>query len=189
VEGRLKTHFGETLISDLWRPFACVSTDLTTNGEFIHRRGLLRHALRCSLSLPGVLPPMIEDDHVLVDGALVDNLPVDLVHGVHDGWTIGVDVAQAEGLRPADLKLRPSGWAWIASGAWRRGPPIVSVLMRAATVGADAATAAVRRSLDVTILPAVESVELRDWKAYDPAVQAGYNAALAVADQLAKMAG
>jgi NTE family protein len=187
VEARLKQHFGETRISDLWRPFACVSTDLTTGGEYVHHRGQLRHALRCSLSLPGVLPPMVENGHVLVDGALVANLPVDLVQGSHDGWTIGVDVAQAEGLHPADLKLNPSGWAWIASGAWRRGPPIVSVLMRAATVGAEWATAATRRALDLTIMPAVEGVELRDWKAYDAAVKAGYSATLAVADQLAPM--
>jgi NTE family protein len=189
VETRLLRHFGETQISDLWRPFACVSTDLTEGGEYVHRRGLLRQALRCSLSLPGVLPPVIVDDHVLVDGALVANLPVDLVLAQHDGWTLGVDVAQAEGLRPRDLKLEPSGWSWITSGAWRRGPPIISILMRAATVGADSATAATRRALDVTIMPAVGGVELRDWKAYAPAVQAGYVATLAVADQLAPMAG
>jgi NTE family protein len=189
VEARLLKHFGETLIRDLWRPFACVSTDLTAGGEYVHSRGLLRRALRCSLSLPGVLPPVVEDDHVLVDGALVANLPVDLVTARHDGWTIGVDVAQSEGLRPRDLKLEPSGWAWIASGAWRRGPPIISVLMRAATVGAEWATSATRGGLDLAIVPELQGVELRDWKAYGPAVEAGYRAALAVADQLAAMAG
>jgi NTE family protein len=188
VEARLERHFGDLQISDLWRPFACVSTDLTQGGRYVFRRGLLREALRATLSLPGVLPPVVRDGRVLVDGALVANLPADLVTGQHGGWTIGVDVAQSGGLTPEDLMLRPSGWSWFTSGAWRRGPPIVSVLMRAATVGTAAAAAATRQALDVAIAPQVEGVELRDWKAYEPAVAAGYRAALAVADQLAPMA-
>jgi NTE family protein len=188
VEARLERHFGEVCIGDLWRPFACVATDLTAGGRCVFRSGRLRDALRATLSLPGILPPVVRDGRVLVDGALVANLPVDLVTGQHEGWTIGVDVAQSAGLKPEDLMLRPSGWNWVASGAWRRGPPIVSVLMRAATVGTDAAMAATHQALDVAITPRLDGVELRDWKAYEPAVAAGYRAALAVADQLAPMA-
>jgi NTE family protein len=187
VDQRLEKHFGDAQISDLWRPFACVSTDLTRGCPFVHRRGLLRLALRSSLSLPGILPPVIEEGSVLVDGALVDNMPVDLVQAQHDGWTIGVNVAESQGLRPEDLKLEPSGLSWLASGAWRRGPPIVSILMRAATVGAGNSTEANRAALDLYIAPRLEGVELRNWKAYEPAVHAGYIAALAVADQLAAM--
>jgi NTE family protein len=187
VDERLEKHFGDAQISDLWRPFACVSTDLTRGCPFVHRRGLLRRALRSSLSLPGILPPVVEDGSVLVDGALVDNMPVGLVQAQHDGWTIGVNVAESQGLRPEDLKLEPSGFSWLASGAWRRGPPIVSILMRAATVGAGNNNQANREALDLYIAPKLEGVELRDWKAYDAAVHAGYTAALAVADQLAAM--
>jgi NTE family protein len=188
VESRLERHFDDVQISDLWRPFACVSTDLTEGRPHHHRRGLLRAALRASLSLPGILPPVVENGHVLVDGAMVDNLPVGLVIGQHDGWTLGSDVGEAQGLRPADLTLRPSGWAWLASGAWRHGPPIVSVLIRAATVGTEIAMAATRAALDVTILPAVDQVGLQDWKAYDPAVEAGYRATMARAPDMAAMA-
>jgi NTE family protein len=187
VDERLEKHFGDAQISDLWRPFACVSTDLTRGCAFVHRRGLLRRALRSSLSLPGILPPVVENGSVLVDGALIDNMPVELVQAQHDGWTIGVNVAESQGLRPEDLKLEPSGFNWLASGAWRRGPPIVSILMRSATVGAGNSNEANRRALDLYIAPKLEGVELRDWKAYEPAVHAGYSAALAVADQLAAM--
>jgi NTE family protein len=183
VDHRLQTHFGDTQISDLWRPFTCVSTDLTTGGMHIHRRGSLWRALRASLSLPGVLPPVVEGGHVLVDGALVRNLPVDLVREQHDGVTIGVDVASAEGLEPDDLLLKPSGWRWLISGARLRGPPIVSVLIRSATISSAAARTAPREDL-IEIVPQVETVGLQDWKAYDTAVAAGYRAAMAVADQL-----
>jgi NTE family protein len=188
VERRLERHFGDAQICDLWRPFACVSTDLTSGRPHHHRRGLVREALRASLSLPGVLPPVVKDGHVLVDGAMVDNLPVGLVKGEHDGWTLGADVGQAEGLTPKDLTLQPSAWAWLASGAWRHGPPIVAVLIRAATVGTEAAMAADRTALDLTLLPQVDHVGLQDWKAYAPAVAAGHRATLARAEALSEMA-
>ncbi|HLZ82040.1 MAG TPA: patatin-like phospholipase family protein [Caulobacteraceae bacterium] len=184
VDHRLETHFGDTQISDLWRPFACVSTDLTTGGPYIHRRGLLWRALRASLSLPGVLPPVVEDGHVLVDGALVRNLPVDVVREQHDGTTIAVDVAVSEGLKPDDLLLRPSGWRWLTSGAWRKGPPIVSVLIRSATLPSVTALAAARDSRILEIIPEVEGVGLQDWDAYDTAVTAGYEATMEAADRL-----
>ncbi len=185
VDRRLKTHFGETLISDMWRPFTCVSTNLTTGELFSHRLGLLRTALRASISLPGVLPPVVSDGQVLVDGALARNLPADLMRDQHDGTTIGVDAAHASGLYPEELMLRPSGLRWLTSGAWLKGPPIVSVLIRAATLpNARAADAAVREALDITINPKLDGVQLRDWKAYDPAVEAGYRAAMEQADAL-----
>jgi NTE family protein len=183
VERRLKTHFGDTQISDLWRPFTCVSTDLTASGMYIHRRGSLRRALRASLSLPGVLPPVVEKGHVLVDGALVRNLPADLVREQHDGVTVAVDVAGVDGLRPGDLRLKPSGWRWLTSGARLRGPPIVSVLIRSATMPSLAAAALVSDDV-VRIAPDVDEIGLQDWKAYDRAVAAGYRAAMAAADQL-----
>ena len=116
VDRRLKKHFGEVEISDLWRPFVCASTNLTTGALHVHGHGLLRRALRASLSLPGVLPPVVEDGQVLVDGGLVRNLPADLVADQHEGPTLGVDVGRAAGLTPEELTLRPrAGDGWPAA--------------------------------------------------------------------------
>ena len=184
VDARLKAHFGGVQICDLWRPFTCVSTDLTTGDIHVHRTGPLDRALRATVSLPGVLPPVIENGHVLVDGALARNLPVDLINEQHDGFTIGVDVAHANGLTPQDLKLQPSGLRWLTSGAWRRGPPIISVLIRAATMPTRRAMAASRECAEMIIQPDLEGIELRNWKAYEPAVEAGYRATMARAGEL-----
>ena len=61
VNERLAHHFGETQIADLWLPFFCLSSNLTTGAYQMHRRGLLRRALRASISLPGILPPATDD--------------------------------------------------------------------------------------------------------------------------------
>ncbi|MGE5501235.1 MAG: patatin-like phospholipase family protein, partial [Ignavibacteriales bacterium] len=61
VAQRLEEHFGDVQIEDLPLPFFCVSSNLTTGAYHLHRRGSLCRALRASIALPGVLPPMTED--------------------------------------------------------------------------------------------------------------------------------
>ena len=61
VDRRLEEHYGEACIEDLWRPFYCVSSNITAGGYVVHRTGSLRRALRASISLPGVLPPVLEN--------------------------------------------------------------------------------------------------------------------------------
>ena len=75
-------------------------------------------------------------------------------------------------------------WRWLISGDWLRGPPIVSVLMRAATLSTGRELQAGRDCTDVLITPDVAGVEIRNWKAFDPAVEAGYRAARAALDKL-----
>ncbi len=177
VRERMQEHFGDVEIPDLWLPYFCVSSDLTDGVYRLHRRGLLREALRASIALPGILPPVCQEGHVLVDGAVTKNFPADIMRSMHLGPIIGVDVAEAHGLNPQDILAPPSIWRWILSGDWRKGPPIVSVLIRSATISTAHEMAAAREYTDVLILPDIGPVEIRDWKAFDPAVDAGYRAA------------
>ncbi|HEX6860206.1 MAG TPA: patatin-like phospholipase family protein [Caulobacteraceae bacterium] len=176
VDERLAAHFGDTHISDLPLPFFCVSSNLTTGAYHLHKRGLLREALRASISLPGVLPPATDGEDVLVDGAVMKNFPADLMHAVHLGPIVGVDVSRGRSITAEQVK-RPPFWSWLFTGGWMQGPPIVSLLMRAATVSTGRDLAASRAACDVLIQPKVDGIDIRDWKAYGPAVQAGYQAA------------
>src|SRR5690606_3044658 len=67
VNARLKEHFDDQQIEDLPIPFFSVSTNLTQGTFRIHTHGLLRDALRATISLPGILPPVVVDSQVLVD--------------------------------------------------------------------------------------------------------------------------
>ena len=61
-------------------PFRCVATDLTTLGQVNFSRGPLTKAVRASISIPGVFPPVQDDNgDYLVDGGLLDNLPTDIL--------------------------------------------------------------------------------------------------------------
>ncbi len=184
VRDRLVEHFGEVEIPDLWLPFFCVSSDLTAGEYHLHRRGKLARALQASVALPGILPPVTDGEHVLVDGAITKNFPTDIMRSMHLGPILGIDVAEARGLTAEDVKPPASLWRWLASGDWRRGPPIVSILMRTATVSTGHEQAAARDYVDVFIAPDIGPIEIRDWKAYEPAVAAGYQAAI---EALAKL--
>ena len=59
-------------------PFACVSQDVVTGEEIVHTSGVLPIAVRASMSLPGVFAPVVLGDHILIDGGMVNNYPVDV---------------------------------------------------------------------------------------------------------------
>ena len=185
VEALLEEHYGDVEISDLALPFFCVSANITSNSYQVHRLGLLRRALRASISLPGVMPPVVQDGAVLVDGAVMKSFPADVMRAQHLGPVVGVDVSRARGVDPTILENPKSWWSWILSGDWRQGPPIVSILMRSATISTAAELAATRAATDVLILPRLDGVEIRNWKAFEPALAAGYEAATGVVSGLA----
>ena len=184
VAERLAHHYGDTQIADLWLPFFCVSTNLTTGTYQLHRSGMVRRALRASIALPGILPPATDHNEVLVDGAVLKNFPADIMRSIHLGPVVGVDVTAARSITADDVARPASIWRWIWSGQWRKGPPIVSVLMRAATLSTGPDLAAARAATDVLILPDVSKIEIRDWSAYDAAVAAGHLATLEALDKL-----
>lgn len=186
VSARLAQHFDETQIADLWLPFFCLSSNLTTGAYQLHRRGVLRHALRASIALPGVMPPATDGQNVLVDGAVMKNFPADIMRAAHIGPIVGVDVTTSRSITAKDVARPSSVWRWIRSGQWRLGPPIVSLLMRTATVSTGRDLAAAREATDVLIQPDVSKIEIRDWRAYDEAVEAGYVATLAALDRFAR---
>ncbi len=128
---------------------------------------------------------MVQGGEVLVDGAVLNNFPADIMRSIQPGPIVGVDVSRGRSVDADDLMNPLTVWRWLLSGAWRRGPPIVSLLMRAATLPSDRDLAAAREVTDVLILPMVDQIEIRDWKAYEPAVGECRRAALRALDGLA----
>ena len=184
VRERLMENFADRSICDLWLPFFCVSTNLTTGEQQIHRDGLVREALLASLSVPGLLPPVTWGDDVLVDGAILNNFPADVMRSLHSGPIVGVDVGSGRSIEAADVVGPSSVRKWLTSGAWRGGAPIASVLIRAATVTAHHQVSEAHELTDLLIQPALDQIEIGDWKAYDGAVAAGRKAA---AEALARL--
>ena len=80
-------------IEDLTVDYAAVSCDLVSAEPCVHTSGPLWQAIRCSVAVPGLFPPVALDDRLLVDGGLVANLPVGIAANRHPGARlIAVDV-------------------------------------------------------------------------------------------------
>ena len=81
-------------------PFRAVATDLDTGGEVVLSSGNLLQALRASLSIPGVFSPVQMGRRLLVDGGLVNPVPVNVARAMGAEIVIAVDVSQ--GIEPED---------------------------------------------------------------------------------------
>lgn len=177
VQQLLQATYADQTVEDMLLPFYCVSSNLTRGEIEVHRRGPLKQAIRASISLPGVLPPVVSKGEVLVDGAVIDNFPTKTMRCLHAGPVIGVDLSRIRGVDAHTLERPPSWWKWLASGEWKKGTPLVAVLMRSATITTDAELKVAREETDLLIQPNPEGVDIRDWKAYAQTVESGRAAA------------
>ncbi|HUG08804.1 MAG TPA: cyclic nucleotide-binding domain-containing protein [Acidimicrobiia bacterium] len=127
--------FGDRDIEDLWRTCFAVSTDLTTSRLHVHDRGSVVVAIRATSAIPGVMPPVPLGDSLLIDGGVLNNLPIDIARAKAPiGKVVAVDVAPPHGPGAhGDFGLSVSGWDALRSnlGSGRtQYPRISAVLMR-----------------------------------------------------------
>lgn len=88
----LEQYFEGMAIEDLGYPFVAIATDLVTGHEVWLRKGDFIEALRASFALPGVFPPVNIDQRLLIDGALVNPVPVSPCRALGARLTIAVDL-------------------------------------------------------------------------------------------------
>jgi NTE family protein len=174
IRAGLEAAFGAVTIEATPIPFACVSTNLGSGRLTVHGRGPLALWLRASTAVPGIFPPVIEDETVYVDGGILDNLPVAALPADRVGLTIGVDVGDNPGRSAA---AGPGG---------RPSPPasLLELLKRVGTIASDARDPVSRAACDVMISPDVGDIGLLAWRSCDRAVEAGYRSAARVIDAL-----
>ena len=151
---------GDRDVADAWLPFFCVSTNLSAARPFVHVRGPAWAALRASISLPGMMPPVCTDDgELLVDGGLVDDLPVDVMSPLVDGGhVVAVDLGISSDFR-VQQRFDPnlSGWRVLARrlnpfGPRFDAPNLLMTLLRAKEVVSSESLEMKRMTHDVTLL-------------------------------------
>lgn len=174
VSRLLQTAFGELQIEDLWRPYFCVSANLTRGAAVVHRRGLLWRWLRASVAIPGVLPPVYDNGDLHVDGGVINNLPVDVMREIGRGPVIGVDASADDTFVAEAAEHKLPLWRRLMRDEGVRMPNILQILWRAGTVNSGAAVAVFREQTDLLMEPPLASVDMLDWKAFDRAIEIGH---------------
>jgi len=176
VTNLLKREFGTLAIEDVPLPFFCVSSNRSTGQLAVHRRGELWRWLRASVAIPGVLPPVIHDREIFVDGATINNLPVDVMRDAGVGHVIGVDVgADRVFTSDSDVADVPPFWNLFE---WFRGRKrrvsILQILWRAGMINSAGNRAARQELSDLLLQPPLTQIDMLNWKAFDRAIEAGY---------------
>jgi NTE family protein/lysophospholipid hydrolase len=176
--------FGDVCIEDLWLPFFCVSTNLTRAEQVVHREGPLARWVRASLSMPGAAPPVLSPEgDLLVDGGLLNNVPVDVMRSLGDGPVIAVDVSPTVEFTFGASRQTAPGWRLMLRDLRRfekkRAPTLLRILHRTMLLPSQAQRRRTQRVADLYLTPPVDGFDLFDWKAMDRIVEAGYRHAAA----------
>lgn len=87
---------GCTDFESLRIPFRCVAADIRTAEEVVISEGLVCKGLRASMAIPGIFKPVPQDDYLLVDGGMLNNLPVDICLQMGADIVIAVDLNQGD---------------------------------------------------------------------------------------------
>jgi predicted acylesterase/phospholipase RssA len=187
ISASIKQQTGTWDIEDYWLPFFCVSTNLTTAQPVIHRRGNSWRAIRSSVSIPGILPPVVCEGALLVDGGVLNNLPVDIMRQINPfGTVIAVDVTPPMGpTARSDSSAGLSGWRVLVNKLlpWRQAtdlPAIGNTILQATVAGSalkrqqilDQKLADVYLNIDLT------AVGMLQFDAQDLAAQLGYDGSI-----------
>ncbi len=147
---------------DLPIPFRCVSTELISEKAHVFSSGPIGFAMRSSMSLPGIFAPIRDGDRVYVDGALVDNLPTDLVR------QMGPDVVIA-----IHLQVAPATADEIHS--------LFSVLGQSITVGTAGTELRGMEEADIVVKVDLQKFTSLEFKKAEELIQKGMEAAEAKA--------
>jgi len=125
IERKLREYFGTRTIEQLQKPFAAIAADLYSGEKIVLEDGDIVTALRASSAVPGVLPPVETNRLFLIDGGVVDPIPVQAVRDLGAEQVIAIDLqgdyvgrAKRLGFDPAykkpnmvALKTARAGWS------------------------------------------------------------------------------
>lgn len=138
-------------------PFRCVATDIVQSEPVVFENGLLREALRSTMAIPGVFTPVEYGAKLLVDGGVLDNLPVDVARGMGADRVIAVNITTSS--KPSNVK----------------GLDVV-VGRTIDTVVKSNAQRSIKMA-DVVVEPQLDDLGLQSWQKADRYIALGYQAA------------
>ena len=143
---------------DLPIPFRCVAADLVSGKPYVFDQGSLSKAMRASMSLPAFFTPVRDGSRLLVDGGLLDNLPVDVAR------QMGADIVIAVHLKSARLDPKAS-------------LSTLGVLQRSATVSIAINELRSMENADILLTVDVERFDITDYTLFNQLEAEGYKAA------------
>jgi NTE family protein len=159
----IEKYLGDVLIEDSSIPLAIVAADISTGEKVVFKTGSLADAIMASTCIPGVFMPAQINGRMLVDGAIVENVPVKVLKDMGAKVCIGVD---------------------LGSGGYRQPESMVEVLLNAFSIAIDRTIHHQRDQADLIIKPSLAGYSLTDSGNSIKLYAEGYRSGIMVLDEI-----
>ncbi|TVR77474.1 MAG: hypothetical protein EA409_11725 [Saprospirales bacterium] len=174
-------------MEDLWLPMYAVAANYSRAKEEIFTKGELFTAMLASSAIPGVMPPIIYNNEILVDGGTMNNFPVDIMRKRLADKVIGIDFF-FEKSRPIQKEEFPGGFDIVKNklaGKGNKGlPRIGSIILNSTLLASTAKRHEAIEMLDLHFNPDLLQFGISEVKNFDKIVQIGYEYAINLLENL-----
>ena len=164
VKELLQSHIGDVEFADLKIPLACVATDIMTGEEVIIDEGSVLEAVRASISMPVIFALAEWRGRYLVDGGLVNPVPVSVLKRMGADYIIAVNV-----IPPPQARAKPT--------AGSKAPGIIEVVMQSIFISAHFLVDSCLKGADTVIEPRVAQIGVGDFRRAQECILQGERAA------------
>ena len=177
IDHAVRTSMGPDLhLEDLWKPYFCVASNYSTATESVLTSGPLAKSIRASVSIPGVLPPVMMDGDLHIDGGIFNNFPTDVMHKMGAAKIIGVNLLRNRSMK-YHLDEVPSARRLLTDklrGRKHGLPSLTSILLSSSMMYSNARQKESKALVDLYFSPPVHQYGMLEWNKFDRIVQAGY---------------
>ena len=170
--------FGEKRFEELEIPFFCNGSDLSSGSQVLFEKGFLSTAIRASVSLPGVFPPMKLGNYRIVDGGVLNNLPGDILRDKGYNRIIGVNVTPLEDVGSAQTDLDARKGILQGLRDYLTLPPILKIIYRSITMEGRALLKFRMEDFDFVLHPEISGYDVFDFHLQDEIIERGRESAL-----------
>ncbi len=180
IDSMLTSIFGDLEFPELDVPFVCSATDIESGEEVVINQGLVRTGVKASCSIPVILAPTRYDGRFLVDGALVNPVPVSLLKRMGADIVIGVNVVSAESGNSQGDSTKKSK---------QKAPNILSIAFQTVNIVSSQKLLACQAEADIVINPRVSHIGRGDFHRVDELVLEGERAVFTCEEELKRLTG
>jgi NTE family protein len=164
---------------DTWLTHYVISSNFTQARQEIHRQGSMKQNLLASIAIPGVFPPVVKGNDLLIDGATFNNFPVDVMLAMQPNKVIGCDLVVE---KKYELKFTkaPTSWQLLRDKLRPkkqriyRLPGLTSMLLNTSMLYSSSKRVENSKLLDLLFKPNLAGFGITKWKAFDKIVEVGY---------------
>lgn len=181
LEREIAKNLGEVDISDLQIPFYAIAANISKMSTHIIDYGLVKNAIRASISLPSVLAPFVDGNNLLLDGGIVDNMPYDHMQTLAEGPTFGVDLSYIKERELGYDRIPKSSQLLLAKFRRKKKykvPGIHHIMVGTMTLASNEKRLLNMNKFEVYIQPDVAKYGYFRWEDFYPIIEEGYKASI-----------